>query len=324
MLIRTSRGNPTPHIHGSEITPESVYLNRRNLLRAAGFLGASTLLAQAAAGEEIPARYPRLQNIGKSPLSTDTEPTSFADISSYNNFYEFGTDKADPANNSGAFKPLPWSVAVDGEAEVTGSFTLEDILKPHALQERIYRMRCVEAWSMVVPWVGFPLGDLLKRFKPTSKAKYVAFETVVRPKQMPGQQRAILPWPYREGLRMDEAMHPLAILATGLYGVELPNANGAPLRLVAPWKYGFKGIKSIVRISFVEKEPYTTWNDLAPDEYGFYANVNPEVDHPRWSQARERPIGGGFFAAKVPTLMFNGYGEQVASLYKGMNLSRYF
>jgi sulfoxide reductase catalytic subunit YedY len=324
MLIRTSRGNPMPHIHASEITPESVYLNRRNLLRAAGFLGASTLLAQAAAAEEIPARYRRLKNIGKSPLSTDTEPTSFADISSYNNFYEFGTDKADPANNSGAFKPLPWSVTVDGEAEVTGNFTLEDILKPHALQERIYRMRCVEAWSMVVPWVGFPLGDLLTRFKPTSKAKYVAFETVVRPEQMPGQQRAILPWPYREGLRMDEAMHPLTILATGLYGAELPNQNGAPLRLVVPWKYGFKSIKSIMRISFVEKEPYTTWNDLAPDEYGFYANVNPEVDHPRWSQARERPIGGGFFAAKVPTLMFNGYGEQVAGLYKGMDLSRYF
>lgn len=324
MLIKGSRSTRIPRIRSSEITPESVYLDRRRLLQAAGFLGASTLLTQTATAEEIPARYDRLQNISKSPFSTDVEPTSFADISSYNNFYEFGTDKSDPSTYSGAFKPRPWSVAVDGEAEVTGTFTLEDILKPHPLQERIYRMRCVEAWSMVIPWVGIPLGDLLKRFKPTSKAKYIAFETIVRPEEMPGQKRAILPWPYREGLRMDEAMHPLTILATGLYGVELPNQNGAPLRLVVPWKYGFKSIKSIVRISFVEKEPYTTWNDLAPDEYGFYANVNPEVDHPRWSQARERPIGAGFFAAKVPTLMFNGYGEQVASLYKGMNLSRYF
>jgi sulfoxide reductase catalytic subunit YedY len=324
MLIKRPRSMCIPRISSAEITPESVYLDRRRLLQAAGFLGASTLLAQAAAAEEIPARYARLKNVSKSSFSTEAEATSFADISSYNNFYEFGTDKSDPAAFSGAFKPRPWSVTIDGEAEVTGTFTLEDLLKPHPLQERIYRMRCVEAWSMVIPWVGIPLGDVLKRFKPTSKAKYVSFETIVRPEEMPGQQRAILPWPYREGLRMDEAMHPLTILATGLYGVELPNQNGAPLRLVVPWKYGFKSIKSIVRISFVEKEPYTTWNDLAPDEYGFYANVNPEVDHPRWSQARERPIGGGFFAAKVPTLMFNGYGEQVASLYKGMNLSRSF
>lgn len=324
MLIKGVRSTRIPRISSSEITPESVYLDRRKLLQAAGFIGASTLLTQAATAEEIPARYGRLRNISKSSLSTDSEPTSFADISSYNNFYEFGTDKADPAAYSDSFKPRPWSVTIDGEAEVTGTFTLEDILKPHPLEERIYRMRCVEAWSMVIPWVGISLGDLLKRFKPTSKAKYIAFETVVRPAEMPGQKRAILPWPYREGLRMDEAMHPLTILATGLYGVELPNQNGAPLRLVVPWKYGFKSIKSIVRISFVEKEPYTTWNDLAPDEYGFYANVNPQVDHPRWSQARERPIGAGFFAAKVPTLMFNGYAEQVANLYKGMNLNRYF
>lgn len=324
MLIKTSRSNTSPGVQSSEITPESVWLNRRALLRNAGFLGASALLAQAAAAQDIPARYRRLKNVSESPLSTDAAPTSFEDISSYNNFYEFGTGKTDPAEQSAAFKPQPWSVTIDGEAEVTGRFTFEDIVKPHPLEERIYRMRCVEAWSMVVPWVGFPLGDLLQRFKPTSKAKYVAFETVVRPEQMPGQRSAILPWPYREGLRMDEAMHPLTILATGIYGVELPNQNGAPLRLVVPWKYGFKSIKSIVRISFVEKEPYTTWNDLAPDEYGFYANVNPEVDHPRWSQARERPIGGGFFAAKVPTLMFNGYAEQVASLYKGMDLSRYY
>ena len=330
MLIRTSRTHAsrsgTP-IAASEITPQSVFLNRRELLRAAGISGAALAGAPGAAladSEAVPAKYRRFPELRKSPYSSESEPTSFADVTSYNNFYEFGTGKTDPVDNSAAFKPLPWSVKVEGEAEVTGTFTLEDILAPHPLEERIYRMRCVEAWSMVVPWVGFPLGDLLKRFKPTANAKYVAFETIVRPEEMPGQRGAILPWPYREGLRMDEAMHPLTILATGVYGVELPNQNGAPLRLVVPWKYGFKSIKSIVGIKFTEREPYTTWNDLASNEYGFYANVNPEVDHPRWSQARERPIGDGFFASKVPTLMFNGYAEQVAGLYKGMDLTRYF
>jgi sulfoxide reductase catalytic subunit YedY len=310
-------------ILSSEITPESVYLNRRELLAAAGLAG-TALLPEAVLAEDIPAKYQRLKNIQKSEFSAKAEPTSFADVTTYNNFYEFGTDKTDPATSSGSFKPQPWSVTIDGEAEVTGSFTYEDILKPHTLEERIYRMRCVEAWSMVVPWVGFSLGDLLQRFKPTSKAKYVAFETLQRPQEMPGQKRAILPWPYREGLRMDEAMHPLTLLAVGLYGVELPNQNGAPLRLIVPWKYGFKSIKSIVRITFMEDEPYTTWNDLAPSEYGFYANVNPQVDHPRWSQARERPIGGGYFASKQPTLMFNGYARQVADLYSGMNLARFY
>jgi sulfoxide reductase catalytic subunit YedY len=310
-------------ILSSEITPESVYLNRRELLAAAGLAG-TALLPEAVLAEDIPAKYQRLQNIQKSEFSTKADPTSFADVTSYNNFYEFGTDKADPSTRSDSFKPQPWSVTIDGEAEVTGSFTYEDILKPHTLEERIYRMRCVEAWSMVVPWVGFSLGDLLQRFKPTSKAKYVAFETLQRPQEMPGQQRAILPWPYREGLRMDEAMHPLTLMAVGLYGVELPNQNGAPLRLIVPWKYGFKSIKSIVRITFMEDEPYTSWNDLAPSEYGFYANVNPQVDHPRWSQARERPIGGGYFASKQPTLMFNGYARQVADLYSGMNLTRFY
>ena len=318
MLIRNK-----PTIESSEITPETVYLNRRELLQAAGLSGASLLPAVTHA-EDIPSRYQRLKDVAKSPLSTTASATSFEDISSYNNFYEFGTGKTDPVTNSGAFKPQPWSVTIDGEAELTGTFTYEDILKPHALEERIYRMRCVEAWSMVVPWVGISLGDLLKRFKPTSKAKYVSFETVVRPSEMPGQKRPLLDWPYREGLRIDEAMHPLSILAVGVYGVELPNQNGAPLRLIVPWKYGFKSIKSIVRISFTETEPYTSWNDLASSEYGFYANVNPEVDHPRWSQARERPIGEGFFASKVPTLMFNGYADQVASLYTGMNLARYY
>jgi sulfoxide reductase catalytic subunit YedY len=317
MLIKKA-----PDIRSSEITPESVYWNRRQLLRAAGLSVAA--FPGLAFPEDIPTRYRRLQNIARSPLSTDAKPTSFADVSSYNNFYEFGTGKTDPVDYSERFQPQPWSVTIDGEAEVTGTFTYEDIVGPHVLEERIYRMRCVEAWSMVVPWVGISLGDLLKRFKPTSKAKYVSFETVVRPSEMPGQQRGFLDWPYREGLRIDEAMHPLTILAVGIYGVELPNQNGAPLRLIVPWKYGFKSGKSIVRISFTEEEPYTTWNDLTPQEYGFYANVNPEVDHPRWSQARERPIGGGFFARKVPTLMFNGYADQVASLYQGMNLARYY
>jgi sulfoxide reductase catalytic subunit YedY len=324
MLIKTSRNNKSPGIKSSEITSESVYLNRRQWLQAAGISSAAGILPLTSSAEDIPSDYTRLTNVSKSSLSTSAELTSFEDVISYNNFYEFGTGKTDPAEYSGEFEPEPWSVTIDGEAEVTGTFALEDILAPAVLEERIYRMRCVEAWSMVVPWVGISLGDLLQRFKPTSNAKYVAFETVVRPAQMPGQRRAILPWPYREGLRMDEAMHPLTILATGLYGVELPNQNGAPLRLVVPWKYGFKSIKSIVRISFTENEPYTTWNDLAANEYGFYANVNPEVDHPRWSQARERPIGSGFFASKVPTQMFNGYAEQVAELYSGMDLTRNF
>jgi sulfoxide reductase catalytic subunit YedY len=322
MLIKTDRNNTSPGVRGSEITAESVYLNRRQLLQAAGLAGAAGSLPGLASAQT--AQFRRLTNVSKSAYSIDVDPTPFEDVITYNNFYEFGTGKTDPVENSADFKPLPWSVTVDGAAEVTGTFTLEDILAPHALEERVYRMRCVEAWSMVVPWVGISLGDLLKRFKPTSKAKYVSFETVVRPTEMPGQRRAILPWPYREGLRMDEAMNPLTILATGMYGVELPNQNGAPLRLIVPWKYGFKGIKSIVRISFVEELPYTTWNASAPNEYGFYANVNPEVDHPRWSQARERLIGGGIFDAKIPTQMFNGYADQVASLYSDMDLSRYF
>jgi sulfoxide reductase catalytic subunit YedY len=259
-----------------------------------------------------------------SPYSTDEEPNSFEDIISYNNFYEFGLDKSDPARLSGSFKPRPWAVTVDGEAEVTGTFDLEDFLGKHPVEERVYRLRCVEAWSMVVPWNGIALGDILKRFKPTSKARYVAFETVVRPEEMPGQRRGVLDFPYVEGLTIAEAMHPLTILAVGVYGVTLPNQNGAPLRLVVPWKYGFKSIKSIVRISFTETEPPTTWNLAAPREYGFYANVNPEVDHPRWSQATERRVGSGFFGSRQPTLMFNGYGDQVASLYSGLDLRQYY
>ena len=266
----------------------------------------------------------RLKFTKNARLSLDEPPNSFEEITAYNNFYEFGTDKGDPARLGGKFRPKPWSVTIAGEAEVKGTFTLEDILKPHPLEERIYRLRCVEAWSMVIPWVGFPLGELLKRFRPTSRAKYVAFKTVMRPAEMPGQRFPVLDWPYVEGLRLDEAMHPLTILAVGLYGEVLPNQNGAPLRLVVPWKYGFKSIKSIVEIRFTERQPPTSWNLSAPHEYGFYANVNPAVDHPRWSQAKERKIGAGLFNPRVPTLPFNGYAEQVAGLYRGMDLRKNF
>ncbi len=323
MLIRKPAG-----IRPSEITPESVYLNRRALLRSAGFVGASTLLSPAlAADDTIPGQYKRLAGIRKSPLSTRDAPNKFEEVSGYNNFYEFGTGKEDPAEKSGKFRPKPWKVKVDGEAEITGTFDYDTIVKPHTLEERIYRFRCVEAWSMVVPWVGIPLGEVLKRYKPTSKARHVAFETVVRPEEMPGQKYPILDWPYVEGLTIAEAMHPLTLLVVGIYGVELPNQNGAPLRLMVPWKYGFKSIKSIVRISFTEQQPPTTWNISAPDEYGFYANVNPTVDHPRWSQATERRVSSGLgslFAGRQDTLPFNGYAEQVASLYKGLDLVRNF
>jgi sulfoxide reductase catalytic subunit YedY len=312
-MRRTPRDEPLP----SQITPEEVYLDRRRLMAglAGGLLGFAAPRARSAAQLSF-ARNPR--------YATPAEQNSFEDITTYNNFYEFGTSKDDPARESGHFRPQPWSVTVAGEAEVTGSFSLEDILRPHALEERIYRLRCVEAWSMVIPWVGFPLGDLVKRLRPTSRAKYVAFKTVLRPAEMPGQHFPVLDWPYVEGLRMDEAMHPLTILAVGLYGKPLPNQNGAPLRLVVPWKYGFKSIKSIVEIRFTERQPTTTWNLSAPQEYGFYANVNPQVDHPRWSQAKERRIGTGLIAPRQPTPMFNGYAGQVASLYGGMDLTRNF
>jgi len=311
-------------IASSEITSEKNYLDRRKFIARAGLAGVGLTAAAGCMAEDGPEDFKSIPNIKKSPLSTDETQNSFEDVTTYNNFYEFGTGKEDPYLYSSSFKPLPWSVTVAGEAEVTGSFTLEDILQPHTIEERIYRLRCVEAWSMVVPWNGIPLGEVLKRFKPTSKAKYVAFETVVRPSEMPGQRRPILDWPYVEGLSIDEAMHPLAILATGLYGVELPNQNGAPLRLVVPWKYGFKSIKSIVKITFSETEPPTSWNIAAPREYGFYANVNPTVDHPRWSQAKERRIGGNLFSPKQPTLMFNGYADEVSSLYSDLNLKKYF
>jgi len=312
-MKRSSRPGPRP----SEITPRERYFSRREIMAGLAGAGLSGWALEALAGE-------RLEFTKNARLSLADPPNSYEEITTYNNFYEFGTDKGDPARLAGKFRSKPWSVAIAGEAEVKGTFTLEDILKPHPLEERIYRLRCVEAWSMVIPWVGFPLGDLLKRFRPTSRAKYVAFTTVQRPAEMPGQRFPVLDWPYVEGLRMDEAMHPLTILAVGLYGEVLPNQNGAPLRLVVPWKYGFKSIKSIVEIRFTERQPPTSWNLSAPHEYGFYANVNPAVDHPRWSQAKERRIGAGLFNPRVPTLPFNGYAEQVAGLYRGMDLKKNF
>jgi sulfoxide reductase catalytic subunit YedY len=312
-------------MHTSEITAYTTFLARRQFLRAASAtvlaagiagLGPSPLVPDAAAqtGETLP-------GVRKSPLSADEPLTPYDDVTQYNNFYEFGTDKASPAKLAQDFRTKPWSVVVEGEVNKPATYHLEDLLKPHPLEERIYRLRCVEGWSMVIPWVGFPLGEMIKRFEPTSKAKYVAFTTLYDPEQMPGQRRPVLAWPYVEGLRMDEAMHPLTILAVGLYGRVLPNQNGAPLRLVVPWKYGFKSIKSIVNIRFVEEQPVTTWAAAAPHEYGFYSNVNPDVPHPRWSQARERRIGE---FRKRQTLPFNGYADQVASLYAGMDLKTYF
>ena len=315
-------------IQPSEITPRSIFHARRRFMRdtagvatAAMLGGGLTLLGShraAALASDPDAKGPRLEGVAESAYRVDEELTPYSDITSYNNFYEFGTDKRDPARHSTNFTPLPWKVDVLGECEKPGAYDYEDIVKPHRLEERIYRLRCVEAWSMVIPWVGIPLADVLARFAPTSKAKYVAFRTVFRPEEMRGQTRSTLDWPYVEGLRIDEAMHPLTLLTVGLYGEMLPNQNGAPIRLVVPWKYGFKSIKSIVSIEFTEKEPPATWNLAAPREYGFYSNVNPKVSHPRWSQARERRIGDLF---KRETLMFNGYADEVAGLYAGMDLA---
>ncbi|MET0745809.1 MAG: protein-methionine-sulfoxide reductase catalytic subunit MsrP [Microvirga sp.] len=303
----------------SEITPREVYLNRRSFIAGAAGLGLAAAMPFGAGAAPLSG--------AKSPLSTDEKLTSRQDVTSYNNYYEFGVDKADPAKHAGTLKPAPWTVKVDGLVAKPAEYQLEDFIKPSTLEERIYRMRCVEGWSMVIPWIGFPLADVVKRAEPQSGAKYIAFETLYRPEQMPGQDSLfpVLEWPYVEGLRLDEAMNPLAILAVGLYGETLPNQNGAPLRLVVPWKYGFKGIKSITRISFVDKEPPTSWNRQASNEYGFYANVNPQVDHPRWSQATERRIGeGGLFAKRRETRLFNGYADQVASLYSGMDLKKFY
>jgi len=318
MLIKSRTRNS---IAPSEITGQQLYLDRRRFLTSSAALLAAAALPPALLYPELGRAALQLGPIAKTRYTLDEELTDYKDITHYNNFYEFSTDKEDVAALARNFRSDPWSVAIEGEVEKPGIYQLEDILRPHALEERIYRLRCVEAWSMVIPWVGFPLADLIRRFQPTSRAKYVEFTTLYDPEQMPGQRRRVLDWPYVEGLRMDEALHPLTILAVGLYGKVLPNQNGAPLRLVVPWKYGFKNVKSIVRIRFTERQPLTTWMKAGPREYGFYANVNPAVDHPRWSQARERRIGDFF---KRETLMFNGYAEEVAQLYAGMDLKRFF
>ena len=300
----------------SEVTDPGLYRERRRFL---GLGAAATALAILSANRAAAAA---IADYRHGAVTLDEKPTPFEAVTTYNNFYEFGTDKSDPAKIApGRFATRPWTVVVDGECARPATLALDDLIRPHQLEERIYRMRCVEAWSMVIPWIGVPLAAVLRRFEPNSRAKFVAFTTLNDPRRMPGQTLPVLDWPYREGLRIDEAMHPLALLAVGLYGQDLPPQNGAPLRLVVPWKYGFKSAKSIVRISFVETQPATTWAQLAPGEYGFYSNVNPEVDHPRWSQATERRIGE-FLRRK--TLPFNGYADQVASLYQGMDLQKYF
>ena len=306
-------------IKPSEITPESAFVSRRELLAAAVAAGLlPSIMAEAAT---IPANG-EFAGVTKWPGSTTEKANTLEQISSYNNYYEFGTGKTDPARNAHTLQTSPWSVEVTGAAAKTGTFTLEDILAPHALEERIYRLRCVEAWSMVIPWVGFPLADLIKRFEPTSQAKFVQVFTLNDRQQMPGVRRAVLEWPYREGLTIAEAMHPLALVAVGVYGKVMPNQNGAPIRTVIPWKYGFKSCKSIVRIHFTDVQPQTSWNMSAPQEYGFYSNVNPEVDHPRWSQAREQRLDGSLFAPRIATQMFNGYADEVASLYTGLDLRK--
>jgi sulfoxide reductase catalytic subunit YedY len=302
-------GSFKPDLTWSDVTPKSVFLNRR-VFMAAGTAGLATAFAAPRAARAA------------SPYSTDEKPNTIEDISGYNNYYEFGTGKEDPAYYAGSLKTKPWTVKIDGMVDKPGDYALDDLLTGMTIEERIYRFRCVEAWSMVVPWNGFQLSALLDKVGVQPSAKFVAFETLVRPEEMPGQAYPILDWPYREGLRLDEAMHPLTILATGIYGEPIPNQNGAPIRLVVPWKYGFKSIKAIVRISLTDTQPQTTWNMMAANEYGFYSNVNPEVDHPRWSQATERRVGAGLFGGRQPTLMFNGYADQVASLYAGQDLKK--
>lgn len=312
MLIRS----PTD-ISPSEITPPDIYRDRRRFMQGMGALAAGAALGAAPDAEA----GIKLAGVRDSAYKLDEKNTPYKDVTTYNNFYEFGTGKDDPADRAGGLKTRPWTVAVEGEVRRPQTWDIDALLKLAPLEERVYRMRCVEGWSMVIPWVGFPLNELIRRAEPTGNAKYVEFITLNDPKQMPGQRSRVLDWPYVEGLRLDEAMHPLTLLAVGLYGEVLPNQNGAPIRLVVPWKYGFKSAKSIVKIRFVEKPPITAWMAAAPREYGFYSNVNPQVDHPRWSQAKERRIGEFL---KRDTLMFNGYGDQVASLYRGMDLKKFF
>ncbi|MEM9879188.1 MAG: protein-methionine-sulfoxide reductase catalytic subunit MsrP [Pseudomonadota bacterium] len=321
MLIRQRSAH---HVTENEVTPQEMYLNRRSFI--AGAVAAGLLPASPAFAAKDAAEKKRLEAVPW-PRSTDEIQTPYEQATSYNNYYEFGTDKRDPAKNAGSLITEPWSVNITGAVAKPGRYWVEDLISPQTLEERIYRLRCVEAWSMVIPWVGFPLSKLMAMVEPTSKAKYVAFKTLYDRSQMPGTRFRVLDWPYREGLRMDEAANPLTLMAVGMYGEELPNQNGAPLRLVVPWKYGFKSIKSIVEIAFVEEQPKTSWNMSAPQEYGFYSNVNPAVSHPRWSQASERRLDGrGFFASlkRIETLPFNGYADDVASMYSGMDLSAFY
>jgi methionine sulfoxide reductase catalytic subunit len=316
MLIK-----PEQDVRWSEVTPKELYVRRREFIRNAGLalIGAAGLLSPAEARAQ--GTGAKLSGVKKGGWGQGEMLTPYDAVTTYNNFYELGIDKDDPSRNAASLKPRPWTVSIEGHVAKAGKYAFDDLVKPYQLEERIYRLRCVEGWSMVIPWVGFPLRDLLNQVGPTAKAKFVEFTTLMAPHQLPGQRRPVLDWPYTEGLRLDEAMNPLTLLAVGLYGEVLPNQNGAPIRLVVPWKYGFKSIKSIVRIKLVERQPKTAWETSQPSEYGFYSNVNPEVDHPRWSQARERRIGEFL---KRPTLMFNGYGDQVASMYTGMDLRRYF
>ncbi len=328
MLIK----KPTD-IKPSEITSYDLFKSRRRLIQGGAALALSLGSGHVSAmtpnpdsnGEVKFQRKEKFPSVKKSEYTVDEELTPYEGVTSYNNFYEFATDKQGPAQLAQDFETRPWTVAIEGEVAKPKVWDVDELIKQFPLEERVYRLRCVEAWSMVIPWVGFPLGDLVRMAEPTSRAKYLRFETVVRPLQMPGQRPGLigssLDWPYVEGLRIDEATNPLALLAVGLYGEMMPNQNGAPIRLVVPWKYGFKSIKSIVKIQFTEEQPVNTWQQQAPREYGFYANVNPEVNHPRWSQARERRIGEFL---KRPTLKFNGYEEQVASLYSGMDLAKHF
>lgn len=318
MLLKVSK---KCDVKESEVTDEALYKERRKFLQTSASITAMSMAPSLSLWPSIGSTKLDFDNLAKSKFSANDELTPLDAITSYNNFYELGTDKGDPKRNAHHLKVKPWSVKVEGECEKPGEYNLEDFISPAKLEERIYRLRCVEAWSMVIPWVGVELGAILKRFQPTSKAKYVQFFTIYDPENLPGQKRSVLEWPYREGLRIDEAMHPLSILAVGLYGKELPNQNGAPLRLVVPWKYGFKSIKSIVSIRFTEEKPETSWNIAGPREYGFYSNVNPDVDHPRWSQKRERRIGEFL---KRQTLPFNGYADDVANLYEGMDLKKYY
>ncbi|NQV98175.1 MAG: protein-methionine-sulfoxide reductase catalytic subunit MsrP [Rhodospirillales bacterium] len=322
MLIKIAKASD---VKSSEITPKSLFDGRRNFLKTAAIAGVGF-----AAGSIAPPSFAMTghgkQIDGIQPSKWTQESlgealTDYPAVTTYNNFYEFGTGKQDPSSYATDFKPKPWSVVIDGEVDNPGTYSYEDLVSPHQLEDRVYRFRCVEAWSMVIPWVGVPLADMIKRFGPKNDARYVAFETLNDPERMPGQRSRVLDWPYREGLRMDEAMNPLSLMAVGIYGEELPSQNGAPIRLVTPWKYGFKSIKSIVRITLTKEQPATSWNMAGPGEYGFYSNVNPSKSHPRWSQAKERRIGEFL---KRPTLPFNGYGEEVAALYDGMDLNEFY